>query len=355
VPVRQILTVLGVTNGVTHMQFEKSFATKNQHLLTISIPTYNRAKYLDLCLKRISEEIESLGSLERCLVGVYVSDNASSDETSKVIGQYQERLADALVAVRNGENTGPDYNITQCYESANTPYVWIIGDDDVLLPGGLKMVLDTLKGEEIDLLYAGNYWFKGNYLDKPARREKSGTIKLNNPLDFVRRTNVMLTFISGLIVRSGVGVKYRSELRESNLVQLSWVLPLLRDGKHFAIIEDWVVAAKEANSGGYGLITVFGENLQRIANMILSDRPALTKAIENGTIVYFFPGFVMDLRCGSSKFQDKSIANGLKSVFGNNWRYFIFLLPLIAMPLYFSRYYYYLTRLIRLLIGPYLI
>ena len=41
-------------------------------LLTIAIPTYNRAVFLDLCLTRIGEELESLNEEQRKLVKIYV-------------------------------------------------------------------------------------------------------------------------------------------------------------------------------------------------------------------------------------------------------------------------------------------
>lgn len=329
------------------MQNEDKISMYKQPLLTIAIPTYNRARYLDLCLKRINEEIASLSEDQRRLVKVYVSDNASPEETPNVIAKYQGNFAVSFEAVRNRDNIGPDLNFTQCYESAKTPYVWIVGDDDVLLPGGLGMVLDAIYNKDIDVMYVNNYWFKESYMEKPTRQENHGTSIIEDPLEFARRTNVMLTFISGLIVRSGIGSEYRSELIASNLVQLSWALPLLRDGKRFAIIQNWVVAAKGANTGGYGLIKVFGENLQRISNVILKDKPELTKAIENGTIVNFFPGFVLELRNGPSKFQDKNMADGFRQTFGCNWRYYVFLAPLIMLPLPIARIYNILLKIFR--------
>lgn len=316
-------------------------------LLTIAIPTYNRASYLDLCLKRISEEIAGLSEDRRCLVKVYVSDNASMDDTPKVIAQYQGMQAGAFKAVCNSQNIGPDSNIAQCYESAITPYVWIMGDDDVLLPGGLGLVLDALLREEIDILYVNNYWFKDSYKEKPRRKETNGTLSFSCAAEFARRTNVMLTFISGHIVRSGVGLNYRSGLSASNLVQLSWVLPLLRDGKNFMIIENWVVAAQGSNSGGYGLVKVFGSNLVRITNEILKNTPAVARTIQNGTIINFFPGFVLELRKGASKFADKDTVVGLKEAFGNNWRYYVFLAPLIRLPLCVASYYNVFLKVLR--------
>jgi abequosyltransferase len=311
----------------------------NQLLLTIAVPTYNRARYLELCLERIYKEIANLSEAQRFLVKVYVSDNASQDDTSKIIAKYQELLAGRFEGWRNSDNIGPDYNFVQCYDSATTPYIWIIGDDDVLLSGGLKMVLDVLMAEDVDILYVNNYWFKDHYKEMPKTKGSHGVIRFRDSLEFTRATNVMLTFVSGLIVRSGAGLKFRSALDATNLVQLSWVLSLLDTGKSFAMIDNWVVAAKGSNSGGYELVKVFGNNLVKITNNMLKDKPDLARVIQNGTIVNFFPSFIMEFRKGSSNFSDLEMLGGLKDAFGNNWRYHIFLAPILVLPLFVARFY----------------
>lgn len=319
----------------------------DQPILTIAIPTYNRAGYLDLCLKRVSEEIGNLTEDQRHLVRVSVADNGSTDNTPGVVSHYQDRFQDNFEAVRTSSNMGMDFNFTRCYELAKTPYVWLVGDDDVLLPGGLKKVLDVLLEGNVDLLYVNNYWFQNSYKDRPGKKEKHGNSTFRNALEFARHTNVMLTYLSGLIVRSGVGGNYRGQLNGSNIVQLSWVLPLLRDGKNFMTIEDWVVAAQGSNSGGYGLIKVFGSNLVKITNEILKDQPKVARAIQNGAIVDFFPGFVLELRKGHSQFSDKGMAVGLKDAFGGNWRYYVFLVPLLKLPLSIAVYYHVLLKIFR--------
>lgn len=320
---------------------------KEQALLTIAIPTYNRARYLNLCLERIVEEIKSLSEDQHRLIKIYVADNGSSDKTSEIVSLYQREYAENFESARNCNNMGMDFNFTRCYEQAKTPYVWLVGDDDIILPGGLKKVLDVLVGNEIDLLYVNNYWFQDSYEDKPRQKEMHGTLVFENCLDFARRTNVMLTYLSGLIVRSGVGSGLRSGLAGSNIVQLSWVLPLLRDGKNFMIIEDWVIAAKGSNSGGYGLVQVFGSNLVRITNEILKDKSDVARAIQNGAIVNFFSGFILEFRKGNSQFSDEDMRIGLKNAYSDNWRYYVFLAPLIRLPLFVANYYHVFLKVIR--------
>ena len=322
-----------------------SFA--KQKLLTIAIPTFNRDSYLELCLSRIIKEIESLSVDQRSLVEVFVSDNASTDRTPEIIEKFKLIDLEVIKFVRNNVNIGADRNIAGCYESAVSSYVWIFGDDDVMLPGALQKVVDVLLNREVDILYVNNYWFKNSYTENIINAKKQGVFEFDEPFKFARRTNVMLTFISGIIVRSGIGKEFRKELLASNLVQLSWVFPLLCEGKCFVVIEDWVVAAKGSNSGGYELVKVFAKNLQKISVDLLKKKPDLIKSIENGVIVNFFPDFILEFRKGTDKFLDKSMASGLHEVFHSNWRYHFFLVPLISFPIQIANTYNLFLKVLR--------
>jgi len=325
------------------------FKQTSQLLLTIAIPTYNRATFLDLCLTRIGEEIASLSIHQRKLVRVYISNNASTDNTNEVISQHQLMMDKWCEVVNSIENIGGERNVEQCYSSAKTPYVWVLGDDDVILPGGLKLVLDILETQKIDILYVNGYSYSDCYLDEPKRgRGKNGVVEYSNALDFVKRTHIMLTFITALILRTGVNIgAVGPVVNGSNLPQLSWVLQLVRDGKNFAIIKNRIFAAKIANSGEYGAINVFGSNLSNIANNILKSRPNLAKAIQNGTIVMWFPTYIMNLRKGDAEYWKEDVAIDIRRVFHGNWRYYVFLVPLILLPISLARLYFGLIRLAR--------
>jgi abequosyltransferase len=328
-----------------------------QPLLTIAIPTYNRSAFLELCLKRIGEELDSLSEDQRSWVKVYIANNASTDNTAEVIFQYQLIDTEVFEVVHNTENIGAERNVAQCYASATTPYVWLFGDDDVILPGKLKLVLDILVKQEIDILYLGGYGYFESYLDEPKRgRGKSGLVECSRALDFVKSTHVMLTFITALIVRSGVKTESVSQLVDgSNLPQLGWILPLVRDGKKFAILEDRVYAAKIGNSGGYGAINVFGNNLINITNSIFKLQPELAQAIQNGVIVTWFPTYIMNLRKGESGYLKEDVAIDMGRVFNGNWRYRLFLEPLISLPIALARIYFVFVRLTRKLLGTILL
>jgi abequosyltransferase len=331
----------------------------NRTLLTIAIPTFNRATYLDTCLRRIAEELNLLEVDKRKLVKVYISNNASTDNTATVIANYELRKTCDFESVHNSENIGAERNVVQCYKLSSSQYVWILGDDDVILPGALDEILNVLLQKNVDILYLNHYWFKKDYMKRAKNNHRNKKRKVStylSSLDFARRTNVMLTFISGLIVPSDIEFEDSFDiLAGSYLSQLGWILPSLRDGNRFVVIEDEVIAARGANSGGYELVDVFAINLKKIMSHILKDKPEVARSINNGTIVKFFPNAIMSFRRKKSQFTDENISATLHKAYKDNWRYYVFLLPLLKLPLYLSYAYYIFVKVIVKLAGPLLI
>lgn len=103
--------------------------------LSICIPTYNRAAHLANCLQSIAENWSSSGAD----VQICVSDNCSTDETESVVRSVQERIP--IKYVRNVENLGIAKNFLAVVAMADGDFVWMIGDDDLLLPGSIQSVL----------------------------------------------------------------------------------------------------------------------------------------------------------------------------------------------------------------------
>lgn len=121
----------------------------NQPLLSICIPTYNRAEKLQQCLEHIVSECKD--SPVQNLVEVVVSDNASQDNTAQVVKQFQERFAN-IRYFRNDRNIGIDKNIINSVVRANGKYCWHIGDDDFMVPGSLKFLVDFFSKNEVAVL-----------------------------------------------------------------------------------------------------------------------------------------------------------------------------------------------------------
>lgn len=122
-------------------------------LLTIAIPTYNRNKYLRELLPVMLAQVNSLPP--EYVVEVLVIDNASPDNTAELLSEYR-RSYNNLRCLRNDVNIGGDPNFYKCIEEARGRYVWLFGDDEVLLDGAVGKVSCLLNDNKPALMLVGD-------------------------------------------------------------------------------------------------------------------------------------------------------------------------------------------------------
>ncbi len=112
-------------------------------LLSFCLPTYNRAALLKQALSALLPQI---GPEDAAEVEVLVVDNASPDGTPEVIRQAGLQSPHVLLrAVRNSENIGPDRNFLKAIDLARGEFVFLISDDDLLLPGAVVKLLGFIR------------------------------------------------------------------------------------------------------------------------------------------------------------------------------------------------------------------
>ena len=115
-----------------------SMLDSNPHL-SIVIPTYNRANFIDYCL-----EIH-VPLAQRHNVQIFISDNASTDNTKEVVDKWKNKYPH-IVYRCNAENIGPDGNIELALRYPNTKYVWLLGDTYRIPESGIEYVLNIAQG-----------------------------------------------------------------------------------------------------------------------------------------------------------------------------------------------------------------
>jgi glycosyltransferase involved in cell wall biosynthesis len=112
--------------------------------LSLCIPTYNRALYLRELLPNLIAEVGTANQ-SAMRVELLISNNASTDETDSYLGTLSCR---GLRVYRNAENIGADRNFLACIERASGEYVWLFGDDEVIVPGGIARIMKLLSKEQ---------------------------------------------------------------------------------------------------------------------------------------------------------------------------------------------------------------
>ena len=134
-------------------------------LLTIAIPTFNRAKLLDKQLAWLAEAIK--GFEADC--EILVSDNCSTDNTQDVVKKWQSTLSRITFNYnKNPENIGVLKNVAYCLNAATTKYVWTIGDDDPIQERAVTYVLTKIKEHQnLSLLFL-NYSGRNKITGEPV-------------------------------------------------------------------------------------------------------------------------------------------------------------------------------------------
>lgn len=104
-------------------------------LISICIPTYNRASYLAICLQSIlhykGDNIE-----------VLIQDNDSPDDTSEIAKKYDDPR---FFYEKNDTNIGPIKNIWKLFNKARGEYIFCLTDDDYFLPGSIQKLIDYIE------------------------------------------------------------------------------------------------------------------------------------------------------------------------------------------------------------------
>lgn len=111
----------------------------NKYRLAVAIPTYNRASILNDLLWNIGPQIER--HFPQC--ACYVIDNHSPDETGEVAGQHASRWK-GIHYIKNERNIGGVRNIAKAIALPNADWVWLMGDDDIPMPWGVRDLLEEL-------------------------------------------------------------------------------------------------------------------------------------------------------------------------------------------------------------------
>lgn len=303
-------------------------------LLTIAVPTYNRAGDLSRLLDALQRELA--GQQHR--VGLVIANNASTDHTAAVIERFAS-LWQGVQVVTQSINVGMDGNFCTCAEAVNGEFFWIMGDDDLPVPGAIRMLLDLLDEERPDLVGLSSRWVRN--IDDAATDALSGPLRYVRLScdDFGRRLHVWTTFLTGMIVRRAPLLDDPLAVRKfagTHLSQMSWIMDRLREGHKFIHVETPCVLATAGGSGGYSVVKVFGQHFPRIVRDSLASTQRerrLARAIVLRTMLAYLPNLLWDLRHARiGDFQPENITEALRPQLGSHPLTVLILLPIGRLP-----------------------
>jgi abequosyltransferase len=203
---------------------QKTAGVSAKPLLTLAIPTYNRAACLRELLSVLATQLKNEPRVE-----LIISDNASPDDTPSIVQDFVDRGL-RVRYIRNPENIGPDANFLQCFEQARGKYVWLFSDDDVIIPGGLTKILNYCGDITYDMIWLNGSSFAEFHIPAAAK-EGRDALDITSAREYARRVHIFFTFISANIINKETVIagaeKPFSSLIGSSLGQLAWTYTAL--------------------------------------------------------------------------------------------------------------------------------
>ena len=174
-------------------------------LLSICIPTYNHADYLEILLNSVPDSY--VDKIEIC-----ISNNASTDHTHEVVQRCCGRFSH-LKYMRQPQHCGFDYNVQNSVALASGKYCWTIGSDDSLLPNALDKVFQILQKVRPGILIASvmlhdvhRCWTKKDYYLKKTIDEFSfnfgDNAKLSEYFNASQHVGAIGGFLSSNIIKT---------------------------------------------------------------------------------------------------------------------------------------------------------
>ena len=126
--------------------------------LSICIPTYNRSRLLENCLHSIIASSLDCKDYEVC-----ISDNFSSDRTREVVSQFANIVP--LKYRKNDSNIGIARNILSVVDLAEGDFVWLVGDDDLIVPDAISQIMQLIDSNpKVDFFYVNAYHLSLDYI-----------------------------------------------------------------------------------------------------------------------------------------------------------------------------------------------
>ncbi len=322
-------------------------------LLSIAIPTFNRAEWLHLCLTHLLPQLAAVGKL----VEVTVYDNASPDNTQEVVQSFVAQ-GFSLSSFRNPENIGSDRNIAQCFNLARGRYVLILGDDDVFLDGTLQKIVTLLKTGDYGAVFVNAYGYDSDFLkEKPTQLFTGQEVFLDANL-FIKKCFVRATFISSLLINKSICQDLDANKFVGTALVQTYLLyeAIFRQPRSVYVNEYWL-AARRIEHKDYDVVGIFCGQYNRVLEAYIGRGllPATIDAINRKMLLHFLPFHLLLLRgAGMPVSRAAEVYSELYARYHREPLFWLCCMPILKFPASLARLWGYgLVVLGRLITGEF--
>lgn len=306
--------------------------------LSICIPTYNRAHLLAQALEAIANQLTEATAQQ---VEVIISDNASPDNTPEtVINFCATHPAIHLAYTRQPENLGAEGNINYLIGRAQGDFMYLLSDDDILLPGAIDRLFEILSANPtIDAVLPNIRIFATTIDDAGAPlRSLDRDRLLIDPNETLLLLNTWLTFMSALVFRAPLVTNrdYASRIGTNFIHSYLFLDVLTRNGGCYAIRQPFL-AIRGDNTGGYSFFKAFVSDfadLMKHANTIGYSKRVTKRVLKlhQRFLITFVIGFKVRGSFGTLKPDFRDGLQRILRVYANDPLFLGLMVPLLMTP-----------------------
>ena len=277
--------------------------------LSIAIPTYNRSYFLNNNLKQLLKEYDN--NFE-----IIIQDNASTDNTHEIVEKYI-KLGLPIIYERNLTNLGWTKNFEICFKKAKTKYMILLGDDDIIVNGGVDIILNNINEYNPDLIFMNAFSIKNYNKEYYASKNDSQQFDLD---EFLCETILQFRLISSYVINT----EYVNKVKEfsGNFAHLHVVFETLSNAKKFIKINNKLIGSFINNSDfdhKVNFSDIYVKEFFLLFNKYLStilSRKSIVE-IENIMLKKYLPKLILKSRFGFIK-NDDLVGQNFDLIFGNN-------------------------------------
>lgn len=298
-------------------------------LLTIAIPTWNRAPYLEKNLAQLHAQLAKIpfGSVE-----ILVSDNCSPDSTREVV-ECAKNVGLPIRYVRNETNVGWALNFAQCFDLANGKYVLLLGDDDLIVDDALPLLLDRLARKNYGVVCLRPFGFDTDFrLENPGGTGRERVFQQAD--QFLIKISRYFTLTSACVLNKSLltGVDSKQFIT-TDLAAFHLLLRAALAASENLFIEKYLIASKRQNSFSYEYSNVFVGQLWKIidAHVPFGLSRKAVRTIERDKLFCYYPFYMLDLRL-SGRGNLQSTYDTFDNRFHDRWIFKYWLAPIIRLP-----------------------
>lgn len=155
---------------------EVSIKTLNDGVVSVIVPVYNAAEYLNRCIEGVINQ--TYKKIEIILI-----DDGSTDNSGKICDEYA--LKDNRVKVFHTENKGPSAARNKGIENSNGEFIFFVDTDDFIESNALDLLIGNYHQTKADIIIGDFKKVKNNVFSDSGHNRFFSSSKLLTKQDIV--------------------------------------------------------------------------------------------------------------------------------------------------------------------------